>query len=153
MAHVELSLSGAIVPQARPPAEAEFVSNVERWSLAVAQADEDCLVVDRTATILAVSATCSELLGFGDPVDAIGRALLGGLRLIDFTAGAGELSEPEAERIPPLLALTSERLARGLMRVQPDQDAAPLTVDAIATPLWENGTVTASLTFFFPVRY
>jgi hypothetical protein len=38
VAHVELSLSGAFVPQARTPAEAEFVSSVERWTITVATA-------------------------------------------------------------------------------------------------------------------
>ena len=64
MAHVELSLSGAFVPQARTPAEAEFVPNVDRWTATVAAATEPCLVIDATATILAISASCSELFGY-----------------------------------------------------------------------------------------
>ena len=56
--------------------------------------------------------------------------------------------------IGPLdLALTSERLARGLMRVQPDGEDSHLTVDAIASPLSEAGRVAASLTFFSAIRY
>jgi hypothetical protein len=35
VAHVELSLSGAFVPQARTPAEVEFVANLERWAAVV----------------------------------------------------------------------------------------------------------------------
>jgi hypothetical protein len=46
VAHVELSLSGAFVPQARTPSEAEFITSVERWSMTVAAADEPCLVID-----------------------------------------------------------------------------------------------------------
>ena len=153
MAHVELSLSGAFVPQARTPADAAFAANVDRWTLTVAAADEPCLVIDFTTTILAISASCSELLGLGDPLEVVGQPLLGGvLRLIDFTAGRGELAEPETEKIPPLLALTTQRLARGLMRVQPADDrASDITVDAISTPLWQTGQVTASLTFLSPV--
>ena len=50
-------------------------------------------------TILAVSPSCSELLGLGKPADAVSQPLLGNvLRLIDFTAGGGELDEPEVER-------------------------------------------------------
>jgi len=153
VAHVELSLSGAFVPQARTPAEAEFVAGIDRWTSTVATAVEPCLVIDVTTTILAVSPSCSELLGLGKPVDAVGQPLLGGvLRLIDFTAGGGELDEPEIEKIPPLLAIRSKRLARGLMRVQTDREAH-LTVDAIATPLVEAEQVMASMTFFSPVRY
>ncbi|BFU47938.1 hypothetical protein [Krasilnikovia sp. MM14-A1004] len=154
MAHVELSLSGAFVPQARTPAEAEFVGGVDRWTSTVTAAAEPCLVIDVTSRILAISPSGSELLGLGAPADAVGQPLLGGaLRLIDFTAGAGELAEPEVEKIPPLLAIRSQRLARGLMRVQPTTDSAHLTVDAIATPLWQGGHVVASLTFLSAVRY
>lgn len=154
MAHVELSLSGAIVPQARTPAESEFMANVDRWTATVAGAVEQCLVIDVASTILAISPSCSALLGLGKPADAVGSPLLGNvMRLIDFTAGGGDLEEPELEKIPPLLAIKSERLARGLMRVQTGGSEAHLTVDAIATPLADNGQVVASLTFFSPVRY
>jgi hypothetical protein len=154
VAHVELSLSGAYVPQARTPAEAEFVASIDRWMSTVAAAVEPCLVIDATTTIRALSPSCSELLGLGKPVEAVGQPLLGGvLRLIDFTAGGGELDEPEVEKIPPLLAIRSKRLARGLMRVQTDGPEPHLTVDAIATPLMAADQVVASLTFFSPVRY
>ena len=156
VAHVELSLSGAFVPQARTPAESEFVSSVDRWAATVWQAVEPCLVIDVAFRIVAVSPSASELLGLGKGLDAVGQPLLGGegsLRLIDFTAGGGDLTEQEIEKIPPLLALTSERLARGLMRVQPDGEDSHLTVDAIASPLLESGQVAASLTFFSAIRY
>jgi hypothetical protein len=156
VAHVELSLSGAFVPQARTPAESEFVSSVDQWAATVWQATEPCLVIDVAERIVAVSPSASDLLGLGKAEDAVGQPLLGGegpLRLIDFTAGGGELTEQEVEKIPPLLALTSERLARGLMRVQPYGEEGHLTVDAIATPLLEGGRVAASLTFFSAIRY
>jgi hypothetical protein len=153
VAHVELSLSGAIVPQARTPAEAEFVTSVDRWTSTVAAAVEPCLVIESDGTIRAVSPSCSELLGLGKPPEALGQSLSGALRLIDFTAGAGALEEPEAEKIPPLLAVRSERLARGLMRVVPGPGETPLTIDAIAAPLLDGERVVGSLTFFSPVRY
>jgi hypothetical protein len=152
VAHVELSLSGAFVPQARTPSEAEFVPSVDRWTSTVASAPEPCLVIDAAATILALSASCSELFGLGKPVEAIGQSLSAALRLIDFTAGAGELDESDVEKIPPLLAIRSQRLARGLLRVVAVPGEPPLTVDAIATPLLDGERVAGSLTFFSPVR-
>jgi hypothetical protein len=153
VAQIELSISGGFVPQARTPAEAEFVTSIDRWQVTVATAAEPCLVIDVIGVILAVSPSASRLLGLGRPADAVGQPLLGGvLRLIDFTAGGGDLDEPEVERIPPLLAIRSGRLARGLMRVQTVDGDAHLTVDAIATPLQESGKVVASLTFFSAVR-
>jgi len=153
VAQIELSLSGGFVPQARTPAEAEFVMNVERWSISVASAAEPCLIIDGASTILSISPSGSELLRLGKPADSVGQSLLGGVRLIDFTAGGGELDEPEVEKIPPLLAIKTGRLARGLMRVQTEPGNAHITVDAIATPLIENEQVVASLTFLSAVRY
>ena len=155
MAHVELSLSGAFVPQARTPAEAEFVANLERWTTTVLAAAEPCLVIDAETSILAVSPSCGDLLGLGKPAEAVGQPLLdaGLLRLIDFTASGGELTRPEIEKIPPVLAIRSGRPARGLMRVQADPSYPALTIDAIATPLTEAEQVVASLTFFSAIRY
>jgi hypothetical protein len=153
VAHVELSLSGAFVPQARTPTESEFVTSVDQWITTVAAAAEPCLVIDVTTKILAVSPSASQMLRLGQPAEAVGQPLLGGvMRLIDFTAGGGELDEPEIERIPPLLAIRSGRLARGLMRVQTDAGDAHLTVDAITTPLMHGDEVVASLTFLSAVR-
>jgi hypothetical protein len=153
VAHVELSLSGAFVPQARTPVEAEFLSSVERWTSTVMAAAEPCLIVNTEGVIAALSPACSELLGLGKPVDAIGRQLTAAISLIDFTAGAGALEEPEADKIPPLLAVRSGQLARGLIRVVPVPGEAPLTVDAISTPLLEGEQVLGSLTFLSAVRY
>lgn len=153
MAHVELSLSGAFVPQARTPAEAEFVPGLDRWTATVAAAAEPCLIIDTTTAILAVSISGGELLGLGKPPEALGQPLGAVLKLLDFTAGAGELEESDAEKIPPLLAIRSERLARGLLRVVPGPGETPLTVDAVATPLLDGERVAGSLTFFSAVRY
>ncbi|MBU2663504.1 hypothetical protein KOI35_08305 [Actinoplanes bogorensis] len=153
MAHVELSLSGAFVPQARTPSEAEFVPSLDRWTATVAAAPEPCLIIDTSTAIVAVSVSCGELLGMGKPPEVIGKPLGAMLRLIDFTANASELEESDADKIPPLLALRSERLARGLLRVVPGPGETPLTVDAIATPLFDNERVAGSMTFFSAVRY
>jgi hypothetical protein len=153
VAHVELSLSGAFVPQARTPVEAEFLSSVERWTSTVMAAVEPCLIITAEGVIAALSPACSELLGLGKPVEAIGQLLSGAISLIDFTAGAGALEEPEADKIPPLLAVRSGRLARGLLRVVPEPGEAPVTIDAISTPLLDGEQVLGSLSFFSAVRY
>jgi hypothetical protein len=49
-------------------------------------------------------------------------------------------------KIPPLLAMSSQRLSRGLLRV--DRDGTTATLDAIATPLFDDGRLAGSLTFF-----
>lgn len=150
MAHVELSLTESFAPHVRPSADSTAAGSVSRWAAMVAEATEPCLVIDGNASIVAASVSCCTLLGLGDPETIEGRFLLDGvLRLVDFTAARGELTEAEIDKIPPLLALSSGRLARGLMRVHDGAEGGlDATVDAIATPLWDDTTVVGSLTFF-----
>jgi hypothetical protein len=150
VAHVELSLSEAYVSQAPTRWRPASYGGLARWSATAATADETCLVIDRDLLIVAVSVRCGELLGVGDPAEAVGCSLVGALRLIDFTAAGCQLDETEIDKIPPVLAITSRQLARGLMRVQTAADSGT-TVDAIATPLLDNGDVAGSLTFFAKV--
>lgn len=149
MAHVELSLTESFVPQVVHE-EAAAMGSLQRWSGVLRGAAEPSLVIDARESIIGVSVSCCELLGLGDPAAAAGRSLLDEVRLIDFTANQGELSEPEMANIPPLLAITSGRLARGLLRVlrlgQP-----PCTVDAVSAPLRDGDEVVGSLTFFAEV--
>ena len=138
--HLELSVSEPNVTRARQ----QSGSPLDRWSAAVSDAEEHCLVLDTEAVIVAISVPFERLLGLDRP--AVGRDLLDGvLRLIDFADG-GALNDGEIGKIPPLLALTSRRLARGLLRVQSADEAC--TLDAIATPLRDGEATAGSLTFF-----
>ncbi|MEE6258369.1 hypothetical protein [Plantactinospora sonchi] len=159
MAHVELSISEAFAPSAtsapgqHPAGFAEPEGDgFDQWGDTVSVAAEPCLLIAKDTTVAAVSSACCQLLGFGSPRAVFGRPLLGTLRLLDFTAARGELTEQDVERIPPLLAVSSERLARGLLRVErAGADGADATVDAIATPILAHGEVVGSLTFFSEV--
>ena len=152
MAHVELSLTEVFRPQGHPPVESGSDS-FTCWTATVSAAAEPCMVIDAEMAIAAASSSCCTLLGLGAPARAVGCSLLdAGLRLVDFTAARSELTELEIDKIPPLLAITSGRLARGLLRVQPGAEGATdATVDAIATPLLIRGAVAGSLTFFAEV--
>lgn len=152
MAHVELSLSEVRVPAVGAPAEQEY-DNVTSWSVTVSRAAEPCVLIAADTRVIAVSASGSQLLFLGGSRDMIGQPLLdGSLRLLDFTANRGELTEPELDKIPPLLAITSGRLARGLLRIKGVPAGAPdATVDAISTPVHRAGAVVGSLTFFSEV--
>lgn len=143
MPHVELSVSEPHLARSR-----QFIeSSLERWSVAVSAAAEPSLVIDDRAVIVAISASFDQLLGLTE--SAIGRPMLDGvLQLLDFADGA-ELTDGEVGKTPPLLALSSGRLARGLMRVRCASGAC--TLDAIATPLVEPGRIAGSLTFFSTV--
>jgi hypothetical protein len=144
--HLELSVSDPYVTRARQQGE----SPIQRWAAAVAGAHEHCLILDVEAVIVAASASFERLLGLDRPAAGrdvtVGRDMIDGvLRLIDFADG-GQLADGEVIKIPPLMALTSGRLARGLLRVSTADE--PCTLDAIATPLLDGETTIGSLTFF-----
>jgi len=139
--HVELSVTDPAFGRARQPAD----SSLAKWAMAAADAEEHCLVIDHNALIIAISASFEALLGL--TVSAIGRPMVGCvMKLFDFGDGF-ELGPAEVDKTPPLLALSSGRLARGLMRVRGAGDANR-TLDAISTPLIEQSVITGSLTFF-----
>jgi len=139
--HVELSVTDPALGRARQPVD----SSLAKWAMAAADAEEHCLVIDHDALIIAISASFEALLGL--TVSAIGRPMVGSvMKLLDFGDGF-ELLQAEVDKTPPLLALSSGRLARGLMRVRDASDASR-TLDAISTPLIEQGAITGSLTFF-----
>jgi hypothetical protein len=151
VAHVELSLTGPVgLPEFEP------AGNLDRWCAVVAAATEASLVINAEAVIVAASASCCALFDLGDPLAAIGEPLLGVLTLVDFTAAPSKLTGAELDKIPPLLALSSDRLARGLLRVQRGANGDRIrTVDAVATPIWDEAVAAprpaGSLTFFAEV--
>jgi hypothetical protein len=147
VAHVELDFESPMTATTRTSDS----HPLQRWSLAVAEAYEPCLVVDRHARIIAVSMSACRLLGFAGPQAAIGLSLYDhALPLLDFTAEGQPLSEDDLPRIPPMIALTSRLLARGVLRVR-TRDGHVVTMDAVATPLRHHEHVVGSLTFFCEV--
>ncbi|WP_432982248.1 hypothetical protein [Dactylosporangium sp. CA-233914] len=137
--HVEISIAGL------PPTD----PGLDRWGTTVDGAAEPCLVIDAEQVVVAMSVSFEKMLGLAE--SPVGRPLLGEdehegvLRLLDFGDGMA-LEQTEVARTPTLMALTSGRLARGLIRLRCAQ--GPCTFDAIATPLVEDEAVVGSLTFF-----
>lgn len=137
----------APVPDERvrvPPATS---TGIERWSAAAATATEPCVVIDTDYGIVAASESWCTLLGVGDPITARGQHLLTVVTPLDFADGA-RLDDSETSKIPPMLAITSRSLARGLVRVAAGPPKHQVTLDSIATPLWDGDSVAGSLTFF-----
>jgi hypothetical protein len=149
--HVELSLTESSLPAHM----ASFVAlndPLSRWSVAVSEATEPCVLLNTEGVVVAASPACGAFF-LVDPADAIGkRFVVGVIRLIDFTATPEDLPDWEVEKIPPLLALTSGSLARGLLRVPGGAGqmctGSNCTLDAIATPIRDVEGVAGSLTFF-----
>jgi len=150
VAHVELSLTEASTVAHRrsvTSASAPGWGTVDRWSSAVDAANEPCMVIDGFATIVAISGPAASLLGFPSAGEAIGQSLYDhAFPLLDFTAEGAELSHDEIQRTPPVLALTSGLLARGVLRVRTGGEI--FTMDAVSTPLLDGSALVGSLTFF-----
>lgn len=136
------------LPGSRPTPDGP-ATRLERWATVVAGAAEPSLVLNVAGEIVAASVSCAELIGLPDPATVRGRKLRDAvIELVDFTATFDKLDSAEADKIPPLLAISSGRLARGLIRVACPETHAVSTMDAIATPLWGGSAVIGSLTFF-----
>ncbi|MBB5870921.1 PAS domain-containing protein [Allocatelliglobosispora scoriae] len=142
MTHVELSLSPTGFHAGTGAAEPAL----ERWATALVNAGEAALIIDAEAQIVAYTASCARLLCLRN--SSLGGRLHDALRLIDFTAAGIDLPDAERDLIPPLLAIASGRLARGLIRVRcVDQDTTTRTLDAISTPVRQDDAAVGSLTF------
>jgi PAS domain-containing protein len=145
VAHIELSLTElAGMASAHEPG-----GTLGRWGTVVARAQDPCLLLDATGCVVEASPGCAALLSVR-AADAVGRPLVDGvLHLLDFNLVSSGLPGWEIDKIPPLLAIRSGELARGLLRIKSGTGA--LTVDAISTPLREGGAVVGSLSFFAAV--
>ena len=141
---VELSLQLSGNPLSVAP------GSLALWALTVSAANEPCLVLGRDGLVVAVSPGCGSLFAI-DPAGAVDLHFVDEVvELLDFGTVPARLPEWEVEKIPPLLAVTSRGLTRGLLRVRGER--GPTTVDAISVPLREGADVVGSLTFFAPVR-
>jgi len=152
MAHVELSVSEPADPVVLGALPFDRSSAMESWCGVVLQAAEPCLVVSEFQTIEAASMTACRLLGLAGPTVARGVSLYAGaIRFVDFAKLPGPLPEGDLDKIPPVLAFRSGRLARGLLRIHAGDGDPARTLDAVATPLMEGGKVVGSLTFLSPI--
>lgn len=114
------------------------------WVLAVRTAAEACLLLDAQGRVTAASAAAGKMLdGIPDPIGAKFADLVSS---VDFTSGAAPDLEPERS-MPPLRALATGGLARGLMRVRVS-DGTLVTYDVVAVPLERQCAV---LAFFVAV--
>src|SRR5690554_6390302 len=145
--HVELSLTDAAAVL-RPHPVAGPWPGLDRWASVAADALEPCLVLDSHTAVVAVSPPAAALTGIADPVAAVGRGLREVIGpLLDFGATPAPLPEHEVDRIPPLLAISSGMMARGLLRVGDRAGGRPVTLDAVSAPLTDGAGVVGSLTF------
>lgn len=101
------------------------------WAARVREAEEACLLLDDQGRVAAMSREGGALLGL-HPSASVGALLLDLVLAVDFTAAAVPLPDP-APKVPPLRALASGSLARGLVRVRRGELLA--TYDVVGVPV------------------
>lgn len=129
-----------LAPAQRDDREAECLAS---WSRQIREADEPSFVVDRNGRVAAMSAGAGPLLGV-DPGTCVGTHVLDLLVLIDFTQTGVALLDAEMT-VPPLRALRSGRMSRGLVRLRLPEGTMP-TYDVVGVPLAHSAGALAFLT-------
>lgn len=113
----------------------------------MALADDACLLLDSSGRIVSISLAAAALLGC-ERVTALGNRLLDQVTFVDFHTG--EPAPAYATRVPPLLALSADCLARGIVRV--NTGAGRRTVDVVSAPVrGGNNRLVGSLSFLSAV--
>lgn len=114
------------------------------WHAAVRSSAEACLLLDQEARVVAASLAVGAVLGTTS-ASAIGARFVDLVTAVDFTSGAAPDAELERS-MPPLRALATGGLARGLLRLR--SAAGLVTYDVVAVPI---GGQSGALAFFLAV--
>ena len=102
------------------------------WLTGVRSAQDACVLLDAAARVVAASSVMAPLLT-GPPAAWTGARFADLVNPVDFTSGAAPHITPEMA-MPPLRALATEGLARGLMRLRL-VDGAVVTYDVVSVPV------------------
>lgn len=114
------------------------------WHAAVTASGEACLLLDSDARVVAASSAVGAVLGT-TAASAVGAKFVDLVTAVDFTSGAAPAAELERS-VPPLRALATGGLARGLLRLR--SAAGLVTYDVVAVPLAHQS---GALAFFLAV--
>jgi hypothetical protein len=101
------------------------------WATAVRSSGECCLLLDSYSRVVAASPPALASLGLSP--SSLGARFRDLIAAVDFTSGAAPDLEQE-RTLPPLRALATGGLARGLVRVRTPEDDL-VTYDVVAVPL------------------
>jgi hypothetical protein len=102
------------------------------WAQRVTEAQEIALLVDERGRVVALSTGAALALNL-DPATALGRLLLDLIVLVDFSATGVPVEDADVQ-LPPLKALRSRTMARGLVRLRLARGVL-VTYDCVGVPL------------------
>jgi hypothetical protein len=105
---------------------------VAAWAPRIREAEEACLLLDENGRLVALSTGCALALTI-DPVSGVGQPLVDLVEMVDFSATGLRVEDPEVQ-LPPLKALRTDSLARGLVRLRLGKTVT-VTYDVVGVPL------------------
>lgn len=105
---------------------------IAAWAQRVTEAQETCLVLNERGRVVAMSAGTAMSLNL-DPTACMGRPLLDLVTLVDFSQTGVPVEDAEVQ-LPPLKALRTGTLARGLVRLRLTHGLL-VTYDVVGVPL------------------
>jgi hypothetical protein len=104
---------------------------LESWAVKVREAAEAMLLVDASGRLVALSPLGAKLLAL-DPAASVGAMLLDLVEVVDFTSAAVPVPDPDVQ-LPPLRAIVTGRLNRGLVRLRTGHGLS--SYDVVGIPL------------------
>jgi len=128
----ERTLRLRISLQPRPAPDDELSVGVVAWTQRITEAQETALLINGRGRVVAISTGAALALSL-DAANAIGKPLLELLTLVDFSATGVPVEDPDVQ-LPPLKALRSQSMARGLVRLRL-QGGVLATYDCVGVPL------------------
>lgn len=106
--------------------------SVAEWASQITRAQETALVINDRGRVVALSTGCALALNL-DVTTCIGKPLLDLVVLVDFSQAGVPVEDPDVQ-LPPLKALRSGSLARGLVRLRLGRGVLG-TYDVVGVPL------------------
>lgn len=121
------------------------------WTATVRASQDPCLLLDAAGRVAAASAgALGSLLVQDAERDVVGKHVAEVLALTDFQPLPGDIGGT-LDHLPPLLALASGGLSRGLLRLRGPGDRL-LTVDMVAAALHDaDGALAGVIAFAYPI--
>jgi hypothetical protein len=110
----------------------DVLGGVAAWGQRVMEAQETALLLNDRGRVVAISTGAALALNL-NPQTCLGKALLDLVVLVDFSATGVPVEDPDVQ-LPPLKALRSQTMARGLVRLRLGRGVL-VTYDCVGVPL------------------
>lgn len=118
--------------QPREAPDDQLRGGVAAWAERVTEAQETALLLNERGRVVAISTGAALALNL-DAAACLGKPLLDLVVLVDFSATGVPIEDPDVQ-LPPLKALRSRTMARGLIRLRLGRGVL-VTYDCVGVPL------------------